>query len=465
MRRSLMLIPITITLGTPVLGDVPVPQDFAFGFTVESEAQGALFELDVPDAIYRRVTRPDLSDIRVFNSVDQMVPHALRLPGTELKEVPAPIEVPFFPLHTRGEEDTSGQMLRIITDEKGTIVDTTTTVVPSDKPDLVSAYLLDTSALEQSPDRLRLAWKRPEDAGFAVTVGVTYSDNLSHWYSLVNAVTLADLHSGEAVLTHNEIELPERKARYLRITWPEALREVNLTGVLASFSATEQPLPRLWLTVPGLPDKDDPRAFDYDTGGHWPVDRARMEFASANVVVNAVLMSRSGQEARWNTRHSGIFYTLKHKGTVLESEPAGFGSTSDRNWRFKLADKERQLAGTPPTLVLSWVPHVLTFVAQGDPPYTVAFGSATIAAAARPVDELLRRIDEEQEKGLIATAKASSVFTLGGEMKLEPPATPFPWKTFMLWTVLLAGVAMLAWMVRRLFKQMGTPGGSSGARD
>ena len=159
-------------------------------------------------------------------------------------------------------------------------------------------------------------------------------------------------------------------------------------------------------------------------------------------------------------RYSGIFYTLEHEGTALESEPAKFGTTSDRNWRFKLADKERQLAGNSPTLVLGWMPHVLTFVAQGSPPFTVAFGSATIAAAAHPVDTLLRSIDEEQEKGLIITARASSVFTLGGEVKLEQPATPFPWKTIILWTVLLAGVAMLAWMVRRLFRQIDTPGSS-----
>ncbi len=457
MRRSLMLIPFTITLGTPVLGDVPVPQDFAFGFTVESEVQGAIFELEVPDAIYRRVTRRDLGDIRVFNSEDQIVPHALRLPGTEPREVPAPVEVPFFPLYMRDDQDTSGQMLRIITDEKGTIVDTATTVYSSGEAGRIFAYLLDTSGLEHSPARLRLAWEQPEDSGFAVTIGVTYSDDLSHWHNLVSTVTLADLQSGEDVLVHNEIELPERKARYLRITWPEALRAINLTDVRASFSATGQSPPRRWLTVPGVPDKDDPRAFEYDTGGHWPVDRARMEFAQSNVVLNAVLMSRSGQETNWNPRYRGIFYALKYQGTALESEPAVFVTTSDRNWRFKLEDKERYFAATPPTLLLSWVPHVLTFVAQGTPPYTVAFGSARIAAAARPVDELLRSIDEEQEKGLIVKAKASSIFTLGGETKLEPPATPFPWKTFILWSVLLAGVAMLAWMVRNLFYKMNTP--------
>ena len=125
---------------------------------------------------------------------------------------------------------------------------------------------------------------------------------------------------------------------------------------------------------------------------------------------------------------------------------------------FRLSEQERRLAGSPPTLVLGWIPDVLTFVAEGEPPFTVGFGSATVTAAARPVEALLGSIDEDQEKGLIISAEPSQVFTLGGEAKLEPPAAPFPWRTLLLWIVLLAGVAMLAWMVRGLFLQMGTPG-------
>ena len=51
------------------------------------------------------------------------------------------------------------------------------------------------------------------------------------------------------------------------------------------------------------------------------------------------------------------------------------------------------------------------------------------------------------------------MITIGGEGKLQPPAAPFPWRTLVLWTVLLSGLVMLAWMVRRLVRQMGTPEG------
>lgn len=460
-----MWIPVAMTLSMPAPGGVPVAQDFAFGFTVESEAQGALWQLDLPDAVYRSVIRADLGDMRVFNSAGQVVPHALTLPAEELEPVPAPVAVPFFPLYTRGGEETPGQMLRIITDEKGAIVNATSTAVPTDETGRVTAYLLDTSKIEHTPHRLKLIWERPEETGFTASVAVASSDDLSHWSTLVKEITLADLKSGEAVLAHNEIELPIHRARYMRITWPETLREVTLTRVQVLFRAAGKPLPHRWLEVSGTPNQDDPRVFDFDTHGHWPADMAQMDFASSNIMVNATLMSRSTRDASWRTRHSGIFYTLEHEGKALKNEPVGFGTTSDRFWRFRLEDKERLLSGSPPTLVLGWMPHLLTFLAQGEPPYTVAFGSATVGMATRPIDTLLSSIDESQEKGLIAPANASAVIVLGGEGKLKPPAAPFPWGTFVLWSVLLAGVVMLAWMVHGLFRQMGPSDGPPETRE
>ena len=382
----------------------------------------------------------------------------LHLPGAEPGQAPEPSEVAFFPIYTQGGEDTARQMLRIITDEKGTIVDSTSMAAPGGMDDRVTHYLLDVSTMENPPNRLKLTWERPKGAGFAASVVVASSNDLSHWSTLVGDVTLADLESDAAVLAHDEIELPVRKARYLRITWPESLREVRLIGVLASFPAAGKPLPHRWLEVSGTPNKDDPRGFEFDTGGYWPTDTARMDFALPNVVVHAALMSRPTQVANWETRYSGVFYTLEHDGTALKSDASTFKTTSDRYWRFRIADKERQLTGSPPTLALGWVPHLLTFVAQGTPPYTVAFGSATTDSVARPVDILLRSIDDEQEKELIVPVTASTVFKLGGEIKLQPPEAPFPWRTLVLWIVLLAGVVMLAWMVRSLVRTMGSQG-------
>ena len=456
---------IAMILNVPARGDMPVPQDFAFGFRVDIESPGALCELDIPDAVYRDATRADLGDIRVFNSAGQVIPHVLRRPGTESGQAPASVAVPFFPLYTQNGADIPKQTLRIITDKKGTIIDAAGLTAAADESHRVTAYLLDISALEKAPDRLKLDWTKPEDAGFTVGVEVASSDDLTHWSSLVKAVTLADLKSGDAVLSRDEIELPVYKARYLRITWPEELHDVRLTGVLASFRAREKPPKHRWLEVRGTADESNPYIVVFDTGGYWPADTARMNFKTSNVVVHATLSSRATGDAGWQTRHSGIFYTLEHDGTTLESEPARFKTTSDRYWRFMLADKDRRLPGNAPTLVLGWRPYRLTFVVEGEPPYTVAFGNAALTGAARPVDSLLQEIDEEQEKGLIVAGRTSSVFVLGGKGRLEPPAAPFPWKTTILWVVLVAGIALLAAMVRSLWRKMSIASGSSAKHD
>jgi hypothetical protein len=438
----------------PAPAAIPVPEDFAFGFTVEGEAGGALWQLELPEAVYRGVTRADLGDLRVFNSAGDVVPHTLRLPDKPAAPAPAPAAVPFFPLYTQDVQDVAGRRLRIVTDETGMIVDATSEAVAADGTDRITAYLLDTSVLEEPPAHLTLSWEHSQDASFAVSVDVSASKDLAHWSELVDNMTLADLRYGEAVLVQNGIELPPRQGKYLRITWPEALRGVTLTGVQATFRAVREPLPRRWHPVTGEADPEDPHSYDFDSGGYRPVDRARIGFATRNVVVEANLLSRATPQARWRNRKRGEFYALERADAVLESGPVEFGVTTDRYWRFQLADREQQLAGGPPTLALGWVAQRLTFVAQGEPPYTVAFGSAVTAPATHPVATLLRTLDDQHEKGLIVPAQAAAVFTLGGEEKLRPPPAPFPWKKFMLWAVLLGGVALLAWMVRGLLRQM-----------
>ena len=80
----------------------------------------------------------------------------------------------------------------------------------------------------------------------------------------------------------------------------------------------------------------------------------------------------------------------------------------------------------------------------------------------RPVERLLGDIDVEQQEALIKPAKVIDVVTLGGEDKLKAPPVPMSWRRWMLWAVMLGGVALLGWMVRRLIRQLGQARPSGG---
>jgi hypothetical protein len=121
---------------------------------------------------------------------------------------------------------------------------------------------------------------------------------------------------------------------------------------------------------------------------------------------------------------------------------------SDRYWRLA---PEGASTGDPsgtPKLALGWTPHRLRFVAQGEPPYTVAFGSAS-SNANRP---LLGTLEDGKLDGMIGSATGTEVFDLGGPARLHAS----PWRTWVLWGVLLGGLALLGWMVRRLVRQLGS---------
>ena len=54
------------------------PDVFAYGIPIKAGAQSALYEVEIPLAVYRGVTRSDLGDLRVFNGAGETVPHALK---------------------------------------------------------------------------------------------------------------------------------------------------------------------------------------------------------------------------------------------------------------------------------------------------------------------------------------------------------------------------------------------------
>jgi hypothetical protein len=94
---------------------------------------------------------------------------------------------------------------------------------------------------------------------------------------------------------------------------------------------------------------------------------------------------------------------------------------------------------------VEWVPHDVVFVARGAGPFYIAYGSATADPPAASLEGLPKNLS-------IASASLSEPESLGGDARLTPPPEPYAWKAALLWVVLIAGAALLAWMAFRLSK-------------
>lgn len=109
-----------------------------------------------------------------------------------------------------------------------------------------------------------------------------------------------------------------------------------------------------------------------------------------------------------------------------------------------------------PLLHVGWLPDQLLFVARGRAPFQLAFGARGIDSGEVPIAKLL---DKNTNNGAIDARPAilGKPVALGGAASLGLVAEPFPWKKWLLWSMLGLGVALLGFMAHRLTVQLQQP--------
>jgi hypothetical protein len=427
-------------------GAEPVrPDDFAYGLRLRVRDGGAIHRLILPPEIYRGATRSDLGDLRVFNAEGRPVPHTVRRPPS--RDAGSDRPVPFFPLYEDASED-GGLSLEIVTDAKGAVIRTAPR--PGDGAETrVAAYLIDLEDGERAVSALRLDWTGGGES-FAVDVAVSASPDLNRWRVLVPSASLVRLRYGGHRLGRNAIPLPRNADRYLRLSWPAETGGAELSAVRVESFSSDRPR-RRQASARGTPDAKTPGQWHFDLLGFFPAERVQLELAETNSLVRGEFRSRPEPEASWRYRARGLFFRLMLEGEEIAGEPLDLNAVvADRHWMFAPADESG--AEIAPALVLDYVPHELLFLARGEGPFLLAYGSAVVGPAVRPVDELVRALGGGSDaRDLAAEAEIGEAVSLGGSEMLAPP---FPLRQWTLWSVLVAGVFLVAFMAWRLWRQM-----------
>ena len=204
--------------------------------------------------------------------------------------------------------------------------------------------------------------------------------------------------------------------------------------------------------VSGSRSEDDSNRFIYDLGGNYPVDQVNVLLPDTNMLIEAAVQSRNDPESTWNTHFTGLFYLLTMHGTDLSRQPVKVGPTSNRYWQVDV--KTDDGIGTElPKLQVAWVPHDLYFLARGEGPYTLAFGSSRVAAPDKPVNSLMAVLSDEQQQSLVKVAEVGALHTLRGPQALVPVKV-FPWRQIALWIILVSAVIIIGVIARKLYREM-----------
>ncbi|MGI9320428.1 MAG: DUF3999 family protein, partial [Thiogranum sp.] len=167
------------------------PEDFAFGYRIETPVNGAIYELALPAAVYAKIIHADLGDMAVFNAAGETVPHAFRRAIQADPVTPEPVKLRLFPVHENEARLSQQMSLRLKTDFRTALIELKNK--PETGAEAIVAYILDVSELKQAPSQLAVNWDNTSDS-FITRVSIASSNDLNHWRPRVDGAALASLH-------------------------------------------------------------------------------------------------------------------------------------------------------------------------------------------------------------------------------------------------------------------------------
>lgn len=418
------------------------PSDFAYGAQVLTSGEGAAYRASLPLAVYQKVVRGDLGDVRVFNERGEAVPYRIERPSSQFAVQSLLTSLPLFTL--RGDPRATMDAIRISIESGATRIEVQAPAAGATTSSPVASYIVDGRILLSPLAAFKLVW--PEDAAdFAGRLRVEASDDFGYWRTVATGAPVANLRAGDARITESRVEIVASTAKFWRFSWVDTPAPFEIKAVLAEPARDRKDVERVTLAVPGAPIADERGEFVFDLGAQVPVDRVNLELPEQNSIVEVELLSRASPNEAWQSATRNGFYRLKSTGSADHTNaPVLIGPISARYWLARVDMRSGGLGRNAPQLRVGWLPHDVVFLARGVGPFTLAYGNANAQTVAA--------LGSIPANVSILNARLAEPHTLGGNARLASakPATSFWSKSAVLWTVLAVGVALLTFMAYRL---------------
>jgi hypothetical protein len=426
--------------------------------------RGAPFvKLPLPANAYA-YTRPGLPDLRVVDARGERVPFALLAPrADEVLATEQLRDAVLYPLPPRPAGNAAWPSpVDVVVEGDRITVRRRGAATPATPGARSPGWLFDLGERKRDdpvPQSLRLQWSGP--AEFSTVYSFELSDDLRQWRPGGSGQVMA-LASPAGALTQPSVMLPTAPARFVRLVWTDVAGAPLLTGAHSvssvRSSVTLDPPVEMIIAAGAEPvgksaDGGARRALHFDLGAPLPIVQLDLQLAGGTQVAPVRLQARTRADEPWQSLAGAVFYRLERNGVVSTSPPLPVQRTA----RFVRVVPDERAAALDPTQTRLAVRAQLSsvvFAAQGQAPYALLAGSPQAAIGALPLATLVPSPDDERPRfGRASLGPWSEVTEAMRQAETEQRrATLRPW---LLWAVLVLGVASLAFMVWRLARSAG----------
>lgn len=424
------------------------PADFATRAGIRVTQAAPYAQLTLPIDAYLAARSPDLHDLRVFNANGEAVPFALIATPPQTRASEQQRALRSFPLH--GEASSSDLQVDVRRDTTGTVV-SVREHAGSKAGQPLRGYLLDTGSKETKLAALDITLADGV-SGFH-RVSVEASDDLAQWQSLQADAVLAVLDFNGEQIRRERIELGHTGARYLRVLWREPAEAAPIAAatLVTREAHTEAPT-MVWTAA--TPAQRDARGDDVLTLP-TPIraEQLRITLPPGNLLSPVEIAVRNDERAPWQRLTHGVVYRITGEGQDRTSPDIALGNSVIRQLRLHADPRSGGLGSTAPTLQLGLTPQQLVFLTRGPAPYTLALGNAKAAPAALAISTLVPGYNQPGAPKITDAEVrfgAQGVATDGSAPAAGSAANTRKW---LLWAVLITGVAVMGGMAWSLVRQ------------
>jgi hypothetical protein len=447
--------------GPVVAADALAPADFAWRANLVVPAGTSLARVALPVDALLRLQGSAAQDVRVFNAAGEVVPFAVLRRSDVERDAPLQ-RTRSYTAHGMFASTALGMPVKggveVQVDADGATRawvhwgDSTVQNLPPGKQPL-NAAVFDVRGEKNPIAALEVAGSLPPNV--LVNLELSISDNLKDWTPV--AVKGPLFHFEGADAPHNTtlvlLQTLQLRGRYLLLRWP-GQDGVNVTGITGQLAAERTQPPPLRAALPA-------GVADGKTGLSWslpfatPVTALHLQAVQDNTLVPVRIAGRMDAAQPWRNLASTVVYRLDSVGTGAGNTPVAMPATPLRALRVEASNGLALPAGGLQATV-EFAPVQLAFVASGAGPFTVAAGRANTPAAA--VDAGLF--------GAVSPAKLAELplATVEALQADAPSAAPtwmaawlpagVPWRSVLLWGVLLVGVLVLGGVAVSLMRQL-----------
>ncbi len=462
-------IALACVLGRPAMAAEPAYRHSA---PIEVTQAAPFVRLPLGAATYSKVLHSELRDLRIVDATGERVPFALLPPRASRAEPTEQLaEVRLYPLPPRPAAGQAWPAPVEVVVQGGRISVRQSGGAPAPAPKNSPGWLFDLGDPAKrkpdlpAPQTLRLRWSAP--AEFTAGYQLETSADLRQWRSAGSGQVLA-LAAAGAALTQPDVRLPVDAGRFVRLVWAEPGSAPALNGAAAvSLQPATAPIDapdQIALDPSAEPVHADADAagaaltrgaLHFDLGGVLPLQQIDLRFdapaGTATLVAPARVQARNRAAEPWRDVGGHVFYRFD-RGAGHVSSPALVLPLATRYLRIVPDSRAAPLDPAHTRLVAHAALASVVFAAQGRAPFTLLAGAAEAPAGALPITTVVPALDDERARFGSATLGAwrESEDVARALQSQQRLAAMRPW---LLWAVLLAGVAGLGIMVWRLARK------------